>query len=204
MVDQNQAERLRQARAASEYADKSGREMQEITGINKFTFNQYESGGRGFSRHAPKLATLYRVRLDWLMKGTGPMRDNMKVAVTGYVGAGTEVYSEDPFPRGRGLKMVDVPVGTAGADCVALMIRGDSMFPMKDGWLIFYRRTQEGVPEECINQLCVVRTDDGKTLCKELRKGGLPKRFNLLSWNAEPRENVKLEWAAKVIDIRPA
>jgi len=98
--------------------------------------------------------------------------------------------------------MVDAPVGS-GSDVVALMIRGDSMHPMKDGWLIFYRRVQEGVPDDCLNQLCVVRTEDGKTLCKDLRKGTLPRRFTLLSWNAEPRENVKLEWAAKVIDIRP-
>lgn len=202
---QARADRLKQARAESPYAEKTAQEMQEITGINRFTFAQHENGTRGFKEHAERYADLYKVRLDWLWRERGPMKEpsggKTKVAVAGYVGAGAEVFSEDPYPRGRGLKMVEPPIGL-GTDIVALMIRGDSMHPFKDGWLIFYRRNQEGVPDECYNQLCVVRTEDGKTLCKELYKGTQAKRFNLVSWNAPPRENVKLEWAAKVIDIR--
>jgi hypothetical protein len=201
MVDMERAERLKAARSARDYPGPG--EAAAAMGTNKFTYTQHEHGLRGFPiDEAIRYANFYRVRLEWLLKGTGPMIDGQKVPVAGYVGAGAEIYPEDPHPKGRGLKMVDAPVGAA-SDCVALMIRGDSMYPMGDGWLIFYRRKQEGVPDECINQLCVVKIIDGATLCKTLRRGTMAKRYTLESWNAPSRENVKLEWAAKVIDIRP-
>lgn len=95
------------------------------------------------------------------------------------------------------------PVHFAG-DCVAVRIRGDSMHPLRDGWLIFYARHQDGVPDECIGELCVVKVaGDGPTLVKELRRGRQPDRYRLDSWNGAPIEDVALDWAARVIDIRP-
>ena len=83
--------------------------------------------------------------------------------------------------------------------------RIDSMMPMmKDGWLLFYHRDQDGVPDECIGKLCVVKVaDDGPALVKEVRRGGRANSFTLLSVNADPIEDVSLDWVARVISIRP-
>ncbi len=40
-------------------------------------------------------------------------------------------------------------------------------------------------------------------MVKELRWTKTLGRYNLLSWNADPIEDVALDWAAKVLDIRP-
>lgn len=77
------------------------------------------------------------------------------------------------------------------------------MHPLRDGWLIFWVRDQPGVPEECVGQLCVVQVKDGPTLVKEVRRGSKKGLYRLESWNAPPREDVELEWASKIIDIRP-
>lgn len=76
------------------------------------------------------------------------------------------------------------------------------MHPFRDGWLVFWSKDAEGVPEDCIGQLCAVCLADGRMYLKELRRGSEAGRFSLLSWNAPPIENVALKWAAQVIDVR--
>ena len=42
-----------------------------------------------------------------------------------------------------------------------------------------------------------------QTRLKNLKRGSRKGLFRLESWNAPPREDIKLAWAARVIDIRP-
>lgn len=124
--------------------------------------------------------------------------------IVGYVGAGAEVYAYDDHALGGGLDEVDAPVWISG-ECVAVRIRGESMYPLRDGWLLFYARDASGVPEECVGELCVVNlADDGPTLVKEVRRGTKANHYHLQSWNAPVLEDQRLEWAARVLDIRPA
>ncbi len=61
-----------------------------------------------------------------------------------------------------------------------------------------------GVPEACLNRLCIVKlAEDGPILVKEVRRGCRANRFVLTSWNALPIEDVRLDWAAAVLLIRP-
>ena len=128
-----------------------------------------------------------------------------EVAVAGYVGAGARIYPVDDFPRGSGLEMVTAPEGVGSKPVVAVRVRGDSMMPMmKDGWLLFYHRDGDGVPDECLGKLCVVKVaEDGPSLVKEVRRGASPNTFTLLSVNADPIEDIRLDWAARVVSIRP-
>ncbi len=124
--------------------------------------------------------------------------------MVGYVGAGQEILPYDDHALGGGLEEVEAPEGVGGGPVVALRVRGESMHPMRDGWLLFYRRDQHGVPEACLNRLCVVKlADDGPIMVKEVRRGYRPNHFVLSSWNAPPLEDVRLEWAAPVLSIRP-
>lgn len=125
--------------------------------------------------------------------------DSGSVPVVGYVGAGAEIFPVDDHARGQGLDRVRAPAGMEPRDTVAVRIRGDSMLPLEDGWLLFYSRREEATAEEIVGHLCVVKlAGDGPTLVKKVRPGYRRGRFNLLSTNADPIEDVELEWAARV------
>jgi hypothetical protein len=77
------------------------------------------------------------------------------------------------------------------------------MHPLKEGWLVFWSKDQDGVPEDCLGQLCVVQEAGGAMWLKDLRKGSKKGLYTLESWNGPTREDVHLEWASRVRDIRP-
>jgi len=116
----------------------------------------------------------------------------------GKVGAGAEVYR---FDEGAVLEGVRTDF-LRDAPNVA-EIEGDSQYPLKDRWRIFYGPENQGVSEKCIGQLCVVQVKDGPTLLKTLKRGKRKGRWNLESWNAPTREDVELVWAALVEGIQP-
>jgi transcriptional regulator with XRE-family HTH domain len=125
-----------------------------------------------------------------------------RVPVVGYVGAGTEVFPFDDFPAGSGLRRVRCPDGLDPLRTVAVQVRGDSMFPLSEGSILFYRKVAEGVPFEAVGQMCIVKlAGDGPMLVKHLRRGYTRGRYNLLSNNAAPREDAEIEWAAPVLVV---
>lgn len=121
------------------------------------------------------------------------------VPVVGYVGAGVEIFPFDDFPRGEGMRTVRCPQGLDPGKTAAVEVRGDSMFPIGDGWIIYFVKEVHGVPYEAVGQLCVVKlAHDGPTQLKVVRPGYSRGKFNLISWNAAPREDVEVEWASPV------
>jgi phage repressor protein C with HTH and peptisase S24 domain len=129
-----------------------------------------------------------------------------RVPVVGYVGAGAKYCPYDDYAAGTGFEMVECPSGFSPHNIVALRVLGDSMEPMmEEGWLIFYRRETDGVPPDCIGEHCVVKLEDDTVLVKKVRQGSKPGFFHLLSKNPnhEPIFDAKLQWASRVIDIRP-
>jgi transcriptional regulator with XRE-family HTH domain len=158
------------------------------------------SGRNGTSRHLPAMAEALGVGLEWLATGKGsphgPRR--AEALLVGKVGAGSEITR---FDEGTVLAGVEAPPGVEAPNVAE--ISGDSQYPLQEGWLIFYGPEHQGVAEECLGKLCVVQVKDGPTLLKTLKRGSRKGLFRLESWNAPPREDVKLLWAARVIDIRP-
>jgi len=128
----------------------------------------------------------------------------VKVPVVGKVGAGASVESIDDYPLGQGLRQVRCPTGLDPRQTVAVEVEGDSMLPIGEGWLLFYTRNYDGVPVECLGQLCIVQlADDGARFVKRVKLGRKPGVFNLYSTNAREMEDVPLLWAAPVLDARP-
>lgn len=125
-----------------------------------------------------------------------------KVQVVGYVGAGAKVF---PIDNANVLEMVDAPIGITDPNIQAVYVRGDSQEPqLEDGWTLFYRRNDGGVPSECISRLCVIQLADESILVKKVKHGSKAGHFHLLSKNADPILDAELRWASRVIDIRPA
>ncbi len=122
------------------------------------------------------------------------------VPVVGYVSAGSAaiLYSE-----GQGeLDHVEAPAGS-GPQTVAATIKGDSLGPVLDNWLVFYDDVRSPVTEDMHGKLCVVGLADGRVMVKRLRQAsnGL---FHLDSNSNEPTlTDQVVEWAAVVTAMRP-
>jgi len=184
----------------------------ERVGVDQSNVSRWENGAVPEEAHILRLADLAEVSpADFrygAAKGTAtpraPTAGADTVPVVGYVGAGHEVHAIDDHALGSGLEEVEAPEGVGSAPAVAVRVRGESMLPLRDGWLLFYRRDSEGVPEACLNQLCVVKLAyDVPWLVKELRRGARGNRFVLASWNGPPIADARVDWAAPVLSIRP-
>lgn len=194
------ADRLKKLRTAR-YA--TATEAARAMGIPAPTYLGHENGTTPIPRPAAiRYTKFFRTTLEYLLLGRGSADGRQQVPIVGYVGAGAEIYPFDDAPLGDGFEQVDAPPGEI--DCVAVRVRGTSQYPMLlDGWLLFYRKDAQGVFEQDVGKLCVVRIKDGPTLVKTLRKSAKKGLWRLESWNAEPMEDVVLIWAARVLDIRP-
>ncbi len=198
-------------RALRKSLNLSQKRFSKLVGVDQCNVSRWESGAVPNDAHILKLAEIARVepaafRRDARAEGEPPVATKRPatVPVVGHVGAGREMFPYDDHALGGGLEEVEAPEGVGDDPMVAVRVVGESMHPMRDGWLLFYRRDQHGVPENCLSRLCIVKlADDGPILVKEVRRGHRPSHFVLISWNAPPIEDARLDWAAVVQWIRP-
>ena len=178
-------------------------------GVDQSNVSRWENGAPPDDAHIVRLAELAGQHPAAFRYGRHPEAGSKPqaprwISVVGYVGAGQEIFAIDDHALGAGLEEVEAPEGVGKDPMVAVRVRGESMHPLRDGWLLFYRRDQHGVPEACLNRLCIVKlAGDGPVLVKELHRGYRDGHFVLSSWNAPPIEDVRLDWAAVVLSIRP-
>lgn len=120
-----------------------------------------------------------------------------RVWVKGYVGAGNGVMLFEAMGEGEGFYEVSRPtVVKPGLKLGALEIRGGSMPPARDGDIIYYEEIDGIEPELILGEDCIVETEDGELLFKEVRRGYELGTFNLISKDGSPiRENVRLKRA---------
>lgn len=168
------------------------------TNHNKSEVSQWVSEKRRFNADVlEEFARIIGVPASDLLKHPSEVMGKEAV-LTGRVGAGAEVIRLDQPDILGG---VPLPAGIDAPNVAE--IEGDSQYPLLAGWRIFYGPENQGVAEERLGKLCVVQVKDGPTLLKTLKKGSRKGLFRLESWNAPPREDVKLEWAAEVKGIIP-
>lgn len=122
--------------------------------------------------------------------------------IVGIIGAGAQVTPFTDLETAE-VELVPKPVGYETSDVEAYEIRGDSMYPLKEGWLVFVLRNRTVDSKMILRRLCVVGLVTEEALLKEVHPSPRKGRFNLHSWNAPPRADVALKWANPVIDIRP-
>lgn len=195
----DQARRLQTARLEAGYQTPT--EAARALGVKESTYLGHENGSRGMSRAAARYAAFFGVSLDWLLSNKGTPKVRVKpIPVVGVVGAGAEIGFFDDHSKGDGFLEIDAVLPTPS---VALEVKGDSMWPIQEGWRIVYTRSEDGVPYTAIGKLCVCRTKNNYTLLKIVRRSGEPNLFELHSWNAPPREPEELVWASPVIAILP-
>lgn len=163
------------------------------------TYRHHENGTRGFKKDAAlRYARAFRVSPEWILFGTGGP-EKKSVPLVGYVGAGAEVFCTDD---GSGsLDDIDPPPGI-GPEAVAVMVRGNSMYPRySDGDVIIY---DTHTPLEKVNgSECIVALTDGRRYVKNIRQNS-DGSHDLESWNAPPIRNAQIEWVAEIIWVKRA
>lgn len=176
------------------------RQVAEALGTTEATISRRESGDRQLKMSdAREMAEFYGVSVNEVASDLAPRT----VAVAGYVGAGAEVTPFDDFATGEGIDQVPCPAGFDPDRVVAVRVRGDSMFPMGDGWDLFYRKDVDGVPDNAVGALCVVKLIDGRMFVKHLARGSQKGLFTLISSNGAPMLDQRIRWAAPVLTALP-
>ena len=66
------AQRLKETRIAAGY--RTATAAAKAMGVNQATYMGHENGSRGLPRAMARYARFYKVSLNWLMTGTGPIR----------------------------------------------------------------------------------------------------------------------------------
>ena len=120
------------------------------------------------------------------------------VPIVGVVRAGAEAYFPEPANLGRARR-----IEGSGADTVAVEIQGNSLGAEFDGWVAYYDRRDDPPTAALLGHLCVVGLRDGRIMVKKLARSRHKDRFHLSSVNAETLFDQRVDWAARVIAIKP-
>jgi transcriptional regulator with XRE-family HTH domain len=194
-------ERLRLARERRGIG--TAKEAAEAMSVPVATYIQHENGVRGVRpERAQQYATFYGVSPEWIVYGKGDEADRAgaTVPLVGYVGAGAEAHFYASSDEGLG--EVEAPP-EATMDTRAAEIRGESLGPLFEGWLVFYDDVRTPVTPDLMGQLCVVGLPNDKVLVKKLRPSRTPGLYHLLSNSEAPMLDQEVAWAAKVKTMRP-
>lgn len=203
MEDQRH-DRLRKARIAAGFDGPNEAAQRFNWSVN--TYKSNENGNAPFSfKKAKAYAEAYGVRAEWLYDGEGPMRaivDERLVPVLGKVGAAAdgELRMEN---ADRTTDFVPIPPGGTSKSA-ALMVQGNSMPDVaEDGSIIYFEDQKTPPTDDMIGRVVVVETEDHEVLVKRLQRGSSKKLYNLESIYGEPKRDVRLRWAARIIATIP-
>ena len=194
-------ERLKFARERAGF--KSAAAAARRLGAPYGTYSGHENGLRGIKDdELAAYAKAFRVPLPWLAYGTGTpdAAASKQVDLVGYVLAGDATVT---FADGQGpFDTVDAPDG-ASANTVAVEIRGASLGPAFDGWLVFYDQEQRAAWDRLSGRLCVCEISDGRVMVKILRPAKTPGLWHLYSnIGGDPILDQEVTWAAPVTFMR--
>jgi transcriptional regulator with XRE-family HTH domain len=125
------------------------------------------------------------------------------VPLIGKEGAGAVVLWAD-HDGDLNLGEVDAPPD-ATETTAALEVEGDSMPGVADpGSVLYYDERHDPPHESMVGKLCVAWCEDGRVLVKRLGFGSSPGLWSLVSVGGAVERDVALQYAAKVLWIRPA
>lgn len=204
-----QSGRLRHARMLKH---SSMRAAANAFGWNENTYKSHEQGirrdGALSEDDAKKYARAFGISVTWLLTGRGDPQTGESemvptkatVPLVGYVGAGAEAHF---YASGdEGLGEVDAPPDATPLTRAA-EIRGESLGPLFDSWLVYYDEVRTPVTPDQIGRLCIVGLPNDKVLVKKIQRSRTQGLYHLLSNNEAPMLDQEVVWAARVKTMTP-
>lgn len=191
-------QRLKEARKKAGF--RSARAAAEMLGIPEQTVRSHEGGWRGFDDEtAKRYARRYGAKWMWILYGDQGARAQVdppprpgEVRLAGYIGAGSEI-----FPLEGDHELIEAPPGITDRG-IALIVRGESQLPVYGpGDIVFCEQKREGTAlRDLVGLTCAVQVHEGPFLLKTLMPGTKKGVWTLLSHNADPVLDQRIEWAA--------
>jgi transcriptional regulator with XRE-family HTH domain len=170
--------------------------LAETLGVAQSTVNRWRRGAEPEGHHRDAIRNLFYEYFD------GDDAPKALVPLMGYLGAGAEVEPDFEQVPPEGLDQIEIPFPLP-RDMIAFMVRGDSMIPVfREGAVIVVYRDQKKPLESFFGEEAAVRTTDGRRFIKTIMRGQTG--VNLFSWNANPIENVDLEWIGEIFAVLPS
>jgi repressor LexA len=132
----------------------------------------------------------------------GHRRDAINEAFEPSVGSGAEVEPDFEQVPPEGLEEIEIPFALPPG-MIGFRVRGSSMLPVyKDGTVVVVWRDQKKPVSAFFGEEAAVRTSDGRRFIKTIMRGR-GDTVNLISWNAGPIENVRLDWIGEIFAVLP-
>jgi len=126
----------------------------------------------------------------------------MSVPIVGYVGAGGTITPIDDHAMDSSIDEVEVPPTTARGT-VAVIVKGDSMYPMlHDKMVVYYSKREKNI-SDYVQRIVIAHFEDGRKAIKTLIMGTEKGTFTLISFNAPPITNARLESVSPLDWIKP-
>lgn len=164
--------------------------LAERFGVSQSSVARWVSGIEPETKRADEIDELYRQEIGGA---------NV-VPLVGYIGAGAEIMPDFEQIPAEGLDQIEIPFDLP-AEMIALEVRGESMLPVyKDGYIIICYRDQKKPLESFYGEDAAVRTSDGRRFLKTVVKGS---PITLMSFNAAPIQDVRLEWIGEIFAVLP-
>lgn len=198
---ESMGDRLRKSRVAAGFP--SATKAAEAIGAGISTYRAHENGQNNFSpEEAERYAKRFGVTAAFLLTGAVDKLRPRSIPVMGYLGAGSEVEPDYEQVPPEGLETVELPF-FLNEDLIAFRVKGISMLPYyKPDTVIIVYREQRRPLNAFYGEEAAVRTSDGRRFIKTIMRG--ERGVNLISWNAQPIENVHLEWIGEIFATLPA
>lgn len=201
-MDSEWESRFRQRMEAQGHTMKS---LSLAAGLNEsFVRDMLQRKRRPSVEKFSKLVSILGTTVADIMGEEGQGDTSRSVPLMGYVGAGAEVEPDFEQVPNEGLEQIPVPFALP-AEMIAFQVRGDSMLPQfRDGTVLIVYREQRRSLESFYGEEAAVRTSDGRRFIKTILRGARAGMVNLMSWNAQPIENVHLAWVGEIFSVFPA
>lgn len=184
-------------RAIMTSTGKKQTQLAEFFDVSQSTVNRWLAGAEPEGHRRDAINEAYQQLVDEGPKEFG----GTTVAIMGFIGAGGEIMPEFEQSPPDGLEQVWVPFDL-GEELIAFEVRGISMMPVyRDGHIIICYKEQRRPLDFFYGVEAAVRTSDGHRYIKTIVKSG--PNIDLHSFNADPIQNVKLEWIGEVFAALP-
>lgn len=189
-------EKIRAIRVANGWTQQ---QFAEAMNVAQSTVNRWLAGAEPEGHRRDAINEAYEQ-----IVGSAPRPDSRsRISVMGYIGAGAEVEPDFEQVPPEGLEEIEIPFPLPPG-MIGFRVRGSSMLPVyKDGTVVVVWREQKKPVAAFFGEEAAVRTSDGRRFIKTIMRGR-GDTVNLISWNADPIENVRLDWVGEIFAVLPA